>query len=297
MSSLSQNQRGICAIIVAMVLFVSNDAAMKTAGTTMPLSQTMFFRSLFAALLILAIIVVRRETAQIPHAFHRLVFLRGGLEIIGSFAFQGGLLLMPIGDMTAIVQIVPLILLGYAAVFLHEKIGFGRIVAVATGFAGAVLVAAPTGAISLGAWLAFVTALVVVCRDLLSRHIGRSISPLVVTLATGIIVGGSSLLMLLFDRPWIWPSPAGLAMTAAAGCFLACGYVAMTYAMIWGQVQALAPFYYSQTLFALFYSLVLFGDHPGILVMVGTAMIMAAGLYTALGARPRRSVAAEPARP
>ena len=282
MSSHSQNQRGICAIFIAMAMFVSNDAAMKTAGATLPLSQTMFFRSLFAAILVLATIVVRGETAGIPRALHRLVFLRGGLEILGSFAFQGGLLLMPIGDMTAIVQIVPLILLGYAAVVLREKIGIGRILAVGIGFAGAVLVAAPTGSISLGAWLAFVTALVVVCRDLLARHIGTSISPLVVTLATGVIVGGSALLMALFDRPWIMPSAAALAMTMAAGACLAAGYVAMTYALIWAQVQTLTPFYYSQTLFAVFYSLLLFGDRPSLQVIAGTAMILAAGLYTAV---------------
>ena len=287
MHSLSQNQRGIWAILVAMALFVSNDAAMKSAGASLPLTETLFFRGLFAAILTFAAIAARRETAQLPQMLHRLVFLRGFLEIIGSFAFQGGLLLMPIGDVTAIVQVVPLLLLGFAAVFLREKISAGRILAVATGFAGAVLVAAPTGAITLGAWLAFLTALIVVGRDLLARHIGQSVSPLVVTLATNLIVPAAALLVLPFDHSWKMPGATSLALLLTAGLCLAGAYVAMIYALIWAQVQTLTPFYYSQTLFAVFYSLLLFGDHPGRQEILGTTMILAAGLYTALSGSHR----------
>ena len=282
MHSLFQNQRAIFAILAAMALFVSNDAAMKSAGASLPLTETLFFRGFFAAILTFAVITARGELAQIPRMLHKLVFLRGFLEIAGSFAFQGGLLLMPIGDVTAIVQVVPLLLLGFAAVFLREKISTGRILAVAIGFAGAVLVAAPSGAISFGAWLAFLTALVVVARDLLARHIGQSISPLVVTLATNLMVPAAALLIMPLDHSWKLPAAATLAMLFAAGLCLAAAYVAMTYALIWAQVQTLTPFYYSQTLFAVFYSLLLFGDRPSLQVIAGTAMILAAGLYTAV---------------
>ena len=288
MPALSQNQRGLIAVVVAMALFVSNDAAMKMASHYLPVGENIFFRGLFAAGLCLAVILSRGEMHSLRLAASWLVLVRGVLEIVGSFMFQIALLLMPIGDATAIVQMAPLLLLAFAAFALREKVSAGRLIAVATGFAGAVIVAAPTGAVSLGAAMAFGTALVVACRDLLARHIGHSISPLVVTFVTNLIVAASALVIPFGDN-WAPPPAPALLLLVAAGVCIGAGYVAMTYAMIWGKVQQLAPLYYSQTIFAVFYSIVLFRDSIALPALTGMAMILAAGLYAA---RPDRSVRA-----
>ena len=297
MQAFIRNHRGILAILLAMFLFVSNDAAMKQAGHAMPLTQTLFLRGVFAALLTFGVIAARSEIGDIPKMFHSLVAIRSLLEVCGSFMFQGALLLMPIGDATAIVQTVPLLLLGFAAVFLREKIRTGRIIAVVIGFAGALLVAAPSGAISFAAWLAFGTALVVVCRDMLAKHIGFSISPLVVTLAANIVVALTALASMPFGPHWTVPDAGGFALMLTAGICIAAAYVTMTLGLIWAQVQKLAPFYYSQTLYAVFYSLFLFGDVPGLQVLIGTTLILIAGLYTALPARGEKVDVANPVAP
>ena len=49
-----------------------------------------------------------------------------------------------------------------------------------------------------------------------------------------------------------------------------------------GEVRAVAPFYYSQTLFGLIFSFLLFNDVPNALALLGMALIVAAGLYVVL---------------
>lgn len=282
MSRFSSNQRGMVAIVCAMACFVSNDTAMKLTGSALPLSEAIFLRSLFASFFCLAVILARGQIPTLRHVGQRLVLVRGCTEIIGTFSFLAALRLMPISDVTAIEQIVPLLLTAYAALVLRETVAPVRLLAITIGFAGALMIAAPSGQISTGAWLAFGTALAVAARDLLGRRMHNSVSPLAVTLAGMMIVGIAAFAVSFIpgvEPRWIIPSPAILGLLLGSSILLSFAYVTMIMALRLGQVQALAPLYYSQTLFALFASLFVFGDHFSAQALLGTALVVAAGLF------------------
>ena len=295
MPRFSSNQRGMVAIVFAMACFVGNDTAMKLASSALPLSEAIFLRGLFASFFCLVVILARGQIATLRHVGQKLVLARACTEIIGTFTFLAALRLMPISDVTAIEQIVPLLLTGYAALVLRETVAPARLLAIAIGFAGALMIAAPSGQISVGAWLAFGTALAVTARDLLGRRMHNSVSPLAVTLAGMIIVGTAAFAVSWvpgLEPPWIIPSPAIFGLLLASSILLSTAYVAMIMALRLGQVQALAPFYYSQTLFALLAGLFIFGDHLSAQALLGTALVVAAGLFVIAPLRGRASCAA-----
>lgn len=295
MAKFSPNMRGILALVCAMAFFVGNDSAMKLVGTSLPLTQTIFVRGLLASCFCLAAILLRGESASLRQITRPLVLVRASTEIIGSFTFLAALQMMPISDVTAIEQIVPLLLTAFAALVLGERIAVSRIFAICIGFAGALLIAAPTGQVSTGAWLAFATAMAVTARDLIGRRLGHSVSPLVTTLAGTLTVGLAALassFVPAFGQHWFDLSLAQLGLLVLASILLSCAYVGMIVAMRQGQVQALAPFYYSQTIFALLASQFVFGDVLTLQAMLGTALVVAAGLFVIMP-WPRQFAAAK----
>ena len=276
MPDFSRNQRGMIAVVLAMALMVGNDTAMKIAAANLPFSQLVFMRAAFASLFVLAILAARGEISTLRSVLRPLVAFRGLLELAGSFAFIMAITRMPIGDATAIIQIVPLLLLA-AAVTLGERIGPARLAACGLGFAGALMIAAPSGQLSAAAILALATAGTVTAREMLGRRMGAGVPSLALACATCLIVAPGAAAG-FFIQDWVVPAPLQLGLMLLAGILLAAGYIALTFAIRQGEVQAVAPFYFSQTVFALLASLFVFGDVPSPMALAGMALVMAAGV-------------------
>ena len=278
MPALSPNQRGMMAVVLAMAAMVANDVAMKSAARSLPsFSQLVCLRAVFAALSAFALLALRGEAGGLRQTLRPLVLLRGALEVAGSFFFIAAITLMPIGDATAIIQVAPLLLLLAAAAALGERVGLDRLLACLVGFAGALLIAAPSGQVSPASLLALATAGAVAAREMIARHLGAAVPPLALACATCLIVAAAAGAGAL--RPgWIWPQPFVLALLAAAGMLLATGYVLLTVAIRGEEVQAVAPFYYVQTIFALAAGWLAFGDAPSPESLLGIALVLGAGI-------------------
>ena len=67
-------------------------------------------------------------------------------------------------------------------------------------------------------------------------------------------------------------------MMLAAGFFLMCGHTFVFLAFRHGTAGAVAPFYYSFTLWAVLSGLIIFHDIPNWLSIAGTLLILASGL-------------------
>ena len=288
MSALSPNRRGMIAVVLAMAAMVANDVAMKLAALqALPFSQLVCLRAAFATLAILAALVLRGEVSSLRATLRPLMLLRGAQEAAGSFFFIAAIAALPIGDVTAIIQVAPLLLLLAASAAFGERIGSDRLVACLVGFCGALLVAAPSGAVSTASLLALATAALVAARELIARHVGASVPPLALACSTCAIVAAASSAGALWQS-WAMPPPWILALLLAAGVLLACGYVLLIVAIRGGEVQAVAPFYYTQTVFALAAGWLAFGDVPSPVAVLGIALVTGAGLWVFAAPRLRR---------
>jgi len=284
--SLSTNTRGVAAMIISMALFVLNDALMKMASVSMPVSEAVALRGLMAAPFLMLAIWMRGETAHLRDLRDPSVQLRSLFDTLNAMMFLTALTVMPLADDVAIQQIVPLLMTAYAGLVLGEEVGLPRILAVGAGFIGALLVANPSGqGLAAGAPLAFGATLAVAGRDLTTRVVGNSVPSLIMTLSATLILTAGAALFALFE-PWRWPNALDLPVLALAAILISGALIAITLAFRWGEVRLIAPLYYSQTVFAVIVGSLVFGAVPKPLALAGMALVVACGLFVL---RPKRT--------
>ncbi len=276
------NARGIAAMIASMGLFVLNDAAMKMATAHMPVAEAVMLRGLVAMPLIFATIWARGEQRTLRRVFAPQIMLRGAFDAVNAMMFLTALTMMTLADDVAIQQIVPLLMIAYAALVLREKIGARKLLAIGAGLCGALLIANPGGrGLGLESLLAFGAALAVAGRDLTTRYIDKAIPSLVVTLAATIVLtlGAAGFAV---TGPWIAPDAGALLLVAVSAVLITAALVAVNEAFRSGDVQCVAPFYYMQTAFAVIATYAIFGEVPAPLALAGMALVVAAGLLAML---------------
>jgi drug/metabolite transporter (DMT)-like permease len=79
---------------------------------------------------------------------------------------------------------------------------------------------------------------------------------------------------------WVVPDPTTLALLFGAGVLITVGYYAAIIAMRHGDVAVVAPFRYTVIVFAIVVGYLVWGDIPDLPMLVGTAIIIATGIYT-----------------
>ena len=273
------NLRGIGFLLAGAGTFVLNDSFMKMALADLPPYQVLVMRGISGTICALVLLAVMGDLKKLSAGFHRFVFLRGILEVGAILAYILALLHAPIGDVTAIFQITPLLVI-LGMIFIHrEAANTFRMILVGVGFAGASLVAQPGfGTASPFLMLAFVTALFAALRDLAGRRVSSDIPALVATFITIVMVMSSAAFVSLTTEHWLRPTPYHILLLAAAGLFMMLGHMFTFLAYRNASAQAVAPFYYSFMIWAVVAGYLIFGDIPNTYAMIGMMLILLSGL-------------------
>ena len=184
------NLAGIAAMVAAAVAFVSNDTLMKMCIVEgLPPYETVSIRGISATIWCFATLAVMGQLKHLPLALERHVLLRAVFETGALLLFITALARMPIGDLTAMLQTTPLMVMVGAAILFGERIGWLRSGLILAGFTGALLVAQPgAAAASPLAPLGLAAALFAAIRDLVGRRIPHEVPTLVATMTTVIMV-------------------------------------------------------------------------------------------------------------
>ena len=227
---------------------------------------------------------------------HPAVIARGIAEIIATCGFLMALTLLDFSVASSILQVAPLIVTLGAAVLLRETVSWRRWSAVIVGFIGVLIILNPTGsdnnlleANPMGALLALIGVTGLAGRDLATRFIPKDVPNMQAAtwgFAVVIVAGG---LLAFFGEPWIVPSQTAILCVISLVFFACLGYFSITAAMRIGDVSAVAPFRYSRIVFAFILSVAIFGETLTPRILVGAAIIVAAGLYVWL--RERKNAA------
>jgi drug/metabolite transporter (DMT)-like permease len=289
------NARGILAMVASCVAFVVGDAAMKVSmGDGLPPFEVLTIRGIVASLTCMVAIVVLGQAGALRHALNRWVLIRAAAETAALFCFIQALPRMPQGDLTAIFQISPLLVVVGAAVIFGERIGPAMTGFLALGFAGALLVAQPGAAGGYAAApLGLIGAVLVAGRDLAARRTPAGVPTLVATLTTLVMVlVAAASASALVEAP-VWPVGRTPWLLVLAGVLVMAANFLVIHALRVAEIGVLAPFFYTFTLAAMLAGYVVFGDVPNRLAMAGIALIVASGIAVLLlDAQGKRRAAA-----
>lgn len=279
--ALSPNLRGALFMVISMAAFTVNDAIAKFVSDSMNMAQVMLVRGVFASMLVGVIAWQSGALIQLRHAFDSMVMLRVAGDAAGTLTFLLALQHLPLANVSAILQALPLAVAMGAALFLGEGVGWRRWLAISVGFIGVLIVVRP-GVEGFSVHSLLVLACVLFCavRDLATRRIPEAIPSLLVSAvtSTAITILGAALLPAMGG--WTPMQPSMVLYLALAAVLVLIGYQFIIMAMRVGDISFIAPFRYTALLWAIALSIVIFGDFPDSAMIMGSAIIVASGLYT-----------------
>ena len=275
----TSNLRGIGFMLAGAGTFVLNDSFMKMVLADLPPYEVLVLRGISGTMCAVGLLSAMGDLKKLPQALNKWVFLRGLLEVGAILTYILALAHAAIGDVTAIFQITPLLVI-LGMIFIHrENANMPLLVLVALGFAGALLVAQPgAGTTSPYILFAFCTAMFASVRDLAGRRVTTAIPALAASFMTIVMVMAGAAIVGLATEHWIMPSSKHLVLMAAAGFFMMLGHMFTFLAYRNASAQAVAPFYYAFMIWAVALGYALFGDIPNTMSMSGMLLILASGL-------------------
>lgn len=275
------NLVAIGAMITSQAVFTVNDALIKLAARELPGGQAIFIRGLFTIAFAFALALALGGFRAWPERKDwPLIAIRNVGEIGATLLYLTALFNMPIAEATAILQFLPLAITAGAALFLGESVGWRRWLATLVGFIGVLVIIRP-GTPAFNGWslVALAAVAAIVLRDLTTRRIASRVPTVLLTFLSSLTVTAAASTLGLVET-WRVPSAGALTMIGVAAFFLLVGYYTIIEAMRRGEVAVVSPFRYSVILWAIVAGLLVFGERPDPIALVGTAIVMVAGLYT-----------------
>ncbi len=281
MTPLVENMRGAALMMAAMAAFVLNDTLMKLVSSDMNLFQSIFLRGIGTTIFFLLIAWYQGVLRYRPAPADRRIMAWRTLGDMGQMVcFLTALFHMPIANVSAILQSLPLAMSFAAALFLKEPVGLRRYTAIGAGFFGVLLIVRPgTEGFNIYSLVALTTVIFVVLRDLSTRRLHRSVPTIFVTLVTSVAVTVLSGTLSVFQG-WAEVQPGNLLLLGGAAVFVSFGYLFIVMSMRTGDIAFVSPFRYTMLVWALLIGLFVFGDVPRPLTLLGAAIIVASGIYT-----------------
>ena len=278
---MSPNALGAILMMASMAAFTLNDTMLKLTAGAVPLFQLLCVRSLITCALILA---TRNRLGVIHFRFSRqdwiLVLIRAFTEVVVAYFFLSALFNMPLANLTAIMQVVPLAVTLASALVLREAVGWRRMLAIAVGFFGVLLIVKP-GAEGFNVWslYALLAVIGVTIRDLVTRRLSPGVPGMSVTLVTAAAVSLAAGLASL-GEPWVAIDGGTARLIIGSAVFIMGGYFCSIQVMRTGDVSFIAPFRYTGLIWALFMGWLIFGEWPGLLTQIGAVIVVVTGVFS-----------------
>ena len=279
---MSPTLRGALLSLAAFAFYASHDVVVKYLGGTYSSFQTMFFAGLMGFPLVTILLLSdRRESTLIPRHPWWTALRTVSAVVTGAMGFYA-FSVLPMATCYAIFFAMPLLITLMAIPMLGEELGLRRGIAVIVGLLGVIIVPRPgNGAgFSLGHMAALEARTTGSLSSIIVRKIGRDersvvlmLYPMVLTfLATGALM------------PFVYqPMPVSdLALAAVMALLGTLGALASIAAYRIAPAIIVAPMQYSQIIWAVIYGWLLFDESVDFYTGIGSAVIIASGIYIVL---------------
>jgi drug/metabolite transporter (DMT)-like permease len=276
----TDNLRGIIAVLIASTAFVVNDAAVKLVSDELPSGEIIVVRGVLATALLAVGVAMLGAARPLSVLFTPMMALRLIAAGAATTFIVISLRYVPLATVNTVLQVTPLLVTAGAAIFYAEKVGLRRWLAALTGFAGVLLIVKPGGGMGAAAFIVLVALAFTTMRDLTTRGLDRSIPSVFVAAASAVVITLAGFLVAPFDTTWTMPTIGawGWLWVSAVCQFIATTFIVI--ALRTGEISVVAPFRYVAAPLSVAIGYWWWGDLPDTLAFVGIGLVVAAGLYT-----------------
>ena len=289
-------KKAVAAILITAFALSLGDALIKQESSAFPLWQIFVMRSVIATPFLVYFIRIRTCAISIMPERFGWVALRS-LILVGMWvAYYLALPHVQLSIAAASFYTLPLFITLFAALLIGDRVGPKGWIAVLLGFVGALLILQPQADdFNAYALLPIVSAIAYALAMIMTRTKCQTESPLVLSLwlnLTFIGVGALAMLIIQFLEPplsttaanpfllgkWV---PMWIAewrvMTILAAAIIV-GSIGAAIAYQSGPSPIIATFDFSYVAFAVVWGILLFGEVPGFITIIGIVLIVVGGM-------------------
>jgi len=269
----------------------------KIASDRYPIGEIVFCRSLFALIPLFLWVWINGQFGVVFKTGNYFGHVKRSLAGTAAIYFNfGTLFFLPIADATAISYSMPLITVVLAVFLLGETVQAYRWAAVAVGFAGIVIIlggyfgsGGMSGGYGIGALLAVVGSFAGAMAIIQIRTLARVERPITIVVYFSLLTTLAGLVTLPFG--WVFPDWRDAAILVATGIAGGIAQFFTTQSYKHSGASTVAPFEYTSMIWALAASWLVFGTWPTSNVIVGSVIVILAGLFVVHREHARRAAA------
>ena len=289
--------QGAISLVLAIFIFSLQDIAVKWIGGDYSVLEIVLFRSLIA--LPCTFFFLRYEGIRGLPTTQRagLEYIRGFFLFLSFTTYMLGLAALPLADIAAIRNSGPLMITLLSVVWLGEKVGLRRWIALIVGFIGVLFIVQPGSAtFNLGSLFALAATLFYALSVMITRKLQTtdrsatmayysSLVYLVISLILAPLAGvvgempdahpSIAFLFRAWSRPTLldWGIMSGLGLVWAGGMY----FVARAYSL--APASVVAPFEYAPLLINMMWGFFLWGEIPTLTTLAGAFLTLLSGIY------------------
>ncbi|MEI2383819.1 DMT family transporter [Breoghania sp. JC706] len=283
---------GIVLKILSTIVFTVMSALIKLVIDEVPTGEVVFARNFIGMVPVLLMMAFQ---GQLPLALKTQRPLGHFLRAIVGVSAMGlnfaALAFIPLPDATAIGYAAPLLTVVMAVFLLSEVVGIYRWSAVGVGFVGVIIILSPNlgnshldHGTAVGASLAltatlFMAGAAIIVRKLITSERSSTIVVWFSASSSVIALATIPLGLLWPSQAWVMPNAEQWLVMIAIGLLGGLGQILMTTSYRFADASTIAPFDYTTIIWATALGWLMFAEVPGPLVIVGSAVVIAAGLF------------------
>ena len=273
---------GILFMILSQFSFSLNDSLVKLivieSSNQLSLLNTIFIRGLFTTLVILLYIkIVERKnliTIVSQISYHK----RGLYEVLTAICFLSGLILLPFAEVYTLLMTNPLFVTIFAFLFLKEKVGVRRWIAITVGFIGVLIVINPNKVdFNFLYILPIMAAIFLTIRDIKTKNIANDNNSFEIIFITSLLMTVFSGIGSLFSEFSL--EFKSLFKIILASIFLSIAYLLSVLTVFYAPLSLTSSARYSVIIFGIFFGYIFFDELPTINMIIGALFIIFSGLF------------------
>jgi drug/metabolite transporter (DMT)-like permease len=271
---------GIGLTILAIGLFTLMDTIGKGLSARYPVPQVVWARYVFQLGWMLLLIPRIGAIGLVRTTRPGMNLVRGSLLAVATLFMFTAISFVPLADAYTVTFIAPLLITVFSIPLLGERVGWRRWSAVVAGFVGVLIVIRP--GVGMPHWalaLPLVTALGFALYQILTRKVAGTPGETSVAMLFYVASVGAVVTTALVPFFWRTVAPLDWVPMAAMGLLGGIGHLILIRALTIAPASLLAPFVYTQIVWALVLGYLVFGDLPNVWMLLGGAVIVASGLY------------------
>ena len=293
----TRNLIGIGSLALGVFVFSIQDAILKGLSGDHAVTLAIVVRSIVGLPILLVMVHFECGLKRLLSLQWKLLVLRGCILLVAYTTYYMAFPALPLAEAIALFFISPIFVTILASLFLHEKVGPKAWLAVIAGFIGVLIILQPgSGLFEPAALLSLFSAASYGFSMILARKYGaEEPSTVMAFYVNGVYLFGAAIIAAAFSlggiesfghpsldflvRPWAMPSGFDLLLMGLCGVIAAIAMSLLTHAYRVANANIVTVFEYTGLMWVPLWGYLLFDEVPRVTTIIGTAIIIAAGIF------------------